>query len=164
MEIWLLAFIGGIVGSVFMDIAELKMAKYGIKSGVKAAYIGRWVYGILVGVLKHRDIAISPPIKNEVQIGQVFHFIVGGGVVALFYPVFMSVFGLEVGHNYLISGTIYGLLTSGLPWFILMPSFGWGLFGARSPAKYKTVISPIIAHVFYGFGIGLTFLIYYSLL
>lgn len=163
MEIVLVAFIGGVVGSLFMDMAELKMAKFGIRSGVKAKYIGRWVLGVSAGVLKHRDIVKSQSIKNEVEIGQVFHFLVGGGVVALFYPVFISVFGLDDGHNHLITATIYGFLTCCLPWFILMPCFGWGLFGMRAPAKSKPVISPVIAHVFYGFGIGVTFFIFYSL-
>ncbi|MCK4704132.1 MAG: DUF2938 family protein [Gammaproteobacteria bacterium] len=158
-----MAFIGGVVGSLFMDMAELEMAKFGIRSGVKAKYIGRWVLGVSAGVLKHRDIVKSQSIKKEVEIGLVFHFLVGGGVVALFYPVFISVFGLDDGHNHLITATIYGFLTCGLPWFILMPCFGWGLFGMRAPAKSKPVISPVIAHVFYGFGIGVTFFIFYSL-
>lgn len=162
MEIWLLAFISGIVGSVFMDMAESQMSKLGISSGVNAAYIGRWVGGVLVGVLKHQDIINTQPVKNEIRIGQIFHFIVGGGVVALFYPIFIAVLGFDGEHNYLMSATIFGLLTSVLPWFVLMPSFGWGLFGMKASVKSKPVISPVIAHVFYGFGIGLTFMIYYQ--
>lgn len=163
MEILLVAFIGGVVGSLFMDMAELKMAKFGIRSGVKAKYIGRWVLGVSAGVLKHRDIVKSQSIKNEVEIGRIFHFLVGGGVVALVYPVFIGVLGINDDYNHIISGTIYGFLTSGLSWFILMPCFGWGVFGKQAPAKSKPVISPVIAHVFYGFGIGLTFFIFYSL-
>ena len=40
MEILLIAFIAGIIGSLFMDITELLMSKVGISSGVKGAYIG----------------------------------------------------------------------------------------------------------------------------
>ena len=164
MEILLVAFIGGVVGSLFMDMAELKMAKYSIRSGVKTEYIGRWVLGVSAGVLKHRDIVKSQSIKNEVEIGQIFHFLVGGGVVvALVYPVFIGMFGIGDDYNHIIWGIIYGFLTSALPWLILMPCFGWGLFGKQAPAKSKPVISPVIAHVFYGFGIGLTFFIFYNL-
>ena len=87
----------------------------------------------------------------------------GGGVVALFYPLFIYLTGFDDGQNYLISATSYGLLTSGLPWFILMPSFGWGLFGVNAPSSSKTVISPILSHIPYGFGIGLTLVTYYAI-
>ena len=139
------------------------MAKVGIRTGVNGAYIGRWVMGVLGGVLMHQDIAKTKPVKNEVRIGQLFHFIIGGGAVAILYPVFLTTIGLEVTANHLIMSAIFGLLTSVFPWFVLMPSFGWGLFGAKTPFKSKPILSPIISHLFFGLGIGLTFVIYYGI-
>ena len=164
MEIWLVSFVGGLIGSVFMDITELQISKLGISSGVKGAYIGRWVRGIFDGVLMHQDIAKTKPVKNEVRIGQLFHFIVGGGAVALLYPIFLMIVGAEASSNHLLLAPIFGLLTSVLPWFILMPSFGWGLFGAKTPFESKPIISPIISHVPFGLGIGVTFVIYYDIM
>jgi hypothetical protein len=157
------SFIGGIVGSVFMDITEEKMAKAGIYSGVTAAYVGRWVSGFMKGILFHQDISDATSVNNEIRIGRVFHFVVGGGVVALFYPVFIEVVALEQPLNHLLSATVFGLATSTLPWFILMPSFGWGLFGSKAPAGTRPFISPVLSHIPYGFGIGLTLVIYYSI-
>jgi len=164
LEIWLVSFVGGLIGSVFMDITELQISKLGISSGVKGAYIGRWVRGIFDGVLMHQDIAKTKPVKNEVRIGQLFHFIVGGGAVALLYPIFLMIVGAEASSNHLLLAPIFGLLTSVLPWFILMPSFGWGLFGAKTPFESKPIISPIISHVPFGLGIGVTFVIYYDIM
>ncbi|MFK5914307.1 MAG: DUF2938 family protein [Woeseiaceae bacterium] len=164
MEIWLVSFIGGIIGSIFMDITELQISKFGISSGVKGAYIGRWFHGILSGVFMHQDISKTKPIKNEERIGQLFHFIVGGGMVALFYPIFLYLMGLETTTNHLFLGSVFGLLTSLFPWFILMPSFGWGLFGAKTPFESKPIISPIISHIPFGLGIGITFVIYYEII
>lgn len=164
MEIWLVSFIGGIVGSIFMDITELQMSKFGISSGVKGAYIGRWFYGILGGVFRHEDIAKTKSINNEVRIGQLFHFIVGGGAVALLYPVFLIVVGLETTSNHLLLGAVFGLLTSVFPWFILMPSFGWGFFGAKAPLGSKPIISPLVSHIAFGLGIGITLILFYGVI
>ena len=164
MEIWLVAFIGGILGSVFMDITEVQMSKRGISSGVKGAYIGRWFYGILGGVFMHKDIAKTKPINNEARIGQLFHFIIGGGAVALLYPVFLIIIGFETISNHLLLSSIFGLLTSVFPWFILMPSFGWGLFGTKAPVGSKPIISPIVSHIAFGLGIGATFMLYYKII
>jgi len=164
LEIFLVSFIGGIIGSVFMDITELQISKFGISSGVKGAYIGRWFNGILDGVFMHKDISKTKSIKNEDCIGQIFHFIIGGGMVALLYPVFLNIIGLETSTNHLLLGSVFGLLTSLFPWFILMPSFGWGLFGSKTPFKSKPIISPIISHVPFGLGIGLTFVLYYEVM
>ena len=164
MEIWFVSFIGGFVGSFFMDLTEEKMAKYGISSGVTGAYIGRWIRGLKKGVFVHTNIKNAKPVKNETRIGQVFHFVVGGGVVALLYPLFLEVLGLSISVNHLILATVFGLLTSVLPWFVLMPSFGWGAFGSRAPEGARPIISPVLSHVPYGFGIGLTLVAYYAVM
>lgn len=164
MEILLVSFIGGLIGSIFMDFTETRMSKFGISSGVTGAYIGRWVKGILSGTLMHQDIAKANPVKNEVRIGQIFHFVVGGGVVALFYPLFLKIIGFGGSSNHLILATIFGLITSVLPWFVLMPSFGWGVFGSKAPNGARPVISPVLSHIPYGFGIGLTLVIYYAVM
>lgn len=164
MEIWFVSFVGGIIGSVFMDITEYQISKFGISSGVKGSYVGRWVHGILHGVFYHKNISQSQAVNNEDRIGQVFHFIVGGGGVALFYPVFIMIFNLNISSDHIIQSLIFGLLTSLLPWVILMPSFGWGFFGSKAPEDSKPVLSPILSHVLYGLGIGITFIFYYELI
>lgn len=146
-----------------MDFVEERIGKYGISSGVNGAYIGRWFVGLLNGKFTHQNIKKTSPVNNEVRIGQIFHFVIGGGVVALFYPVFINIIGFGSSSNHLLLATLFGLSTSFFPWFILMPSFGWGLFGLKAPGKPKTIISPIISHIPYGFGIGLTLVSYYAI-
>ena len=158
-----MSFIGGIVGSVLMDITEEKMAKAGIYSGVSTAYVGRWASGLMKGIFFHQNISDTASVNNEIRIGRIFHFVVGGGVVALFYPVLIELVAFGQPLNYLLSATVFGLATSILPWFVLMPSFGWGLFGSRAPEGARPFISPVLSHIPYGFGIGLTLVLYYSI-
>lgn len=164
LEIWFVAFIGGLVGSVLMDLTESQISKFGINSGVNGSYIGRWVKGLFSGVLTHMDIRKSAEVKNEALIGLIFHFIAGGGLVALAYPVFILMVGNDLFINHIIMSIIFGLLTSILPWFILMPAFGWGFFGVKGPAGTKPVLSPLISHISYGLGIGITLVLYYEMI
>lgn len=164
MEIWLISFVGGLVGSVFMDIIEAKLANIGISSCVTGAYIGRWASGLMKGVFIHRNIVNSAPVKYEILLGKVFHFVIGGGVVALFYPLFIEFIPFDEPFNHLLPATLFGLITSVLPWFILMPSFGWGLFGLNAPEGAMPILSPVLSHIPYGFGIGLTLVTYYAIM
>lgn len=166
MEIWLVSFFGGFVGSLLMDITEARLGKLGISSGVTGTYIGRWVYSLTKGTFRHENIMNVPPVKNEMKLALVFHFVVGGGIVALFYPLFLLALGIGLNEtvNHFLFATLFGLATSFLPWFVLMPSFGWGLFGSKAPNGSRPIISPILSHISYGFGIGLTVFTYYLLI
>ena len=154
MELLVWAFLGGIVGAVLMDVTETYAAKVGITSGVNIALIGRWFLGLLRGQLSHPNILNSKSLPQEVRAGWAFHFIVGGGGVALIYPLFFQATGLQFPNNQLLGGLLFGLSTSLLPWFILLPSFGWGLFGLRGPQGTNALLASTLSHIPYGLGVG----------
>lgn len=140
------------------------MARIGVSSGVTGAYVGRWASGLMKGVFRYQNILNAAPVKNEIRLGQAFHFIIGGGGVALAYPLFNELVSFGEPLNHLLSATLFGLITSILPWFVLMPSFGWGLFGTNAPEGARPLISPVLSHIPYGFGIGLTLASYYAVM
>ena len=154
MKTLVLAFLGGIVGAVLMDITETYAARIGIKSGVNVALVGRWFMGLTRGRLGHANILESKPLPCEVTMGWAFHLLVGGGGVALLYPVFFQCSGRVLPTSHLLGGVLFGLATSLLPWFILLPSFGWGLFGRRGPRGSNALLASIVSHVPYGLGVG----------
>lgn len=155
METLFWAFLGGLAGSFLMDITETVAAKRGITSGVNIALVGRWFLGLLRGQFTHSNILNSPSLHNEVKVGWAFHFLVGGGGVALIFPLFFQATGLPFPDNhYLFAGLIFGLATSLLPWFILLPSFGWGFFGVRGPQGSNALLASMLSHIPYGFGVG----------
>lgn len=154
MEILVWAFIGGIVGAVLMDITEAYAAKFGISSGVNIALVGRWFLGLLRGRFTYSNILDSAPHPDEVKAGWAFHFLVGGGGVALLYPLFFQITGFPFPGNHLLGGTLFGFATSALPWFILLPSFGWGMFGRRGPQGSNALLASALSHLPYGLGIG----------
>ena len=149
-----LAYVGGIVGAVLMDITETFAARAGLTSGVNVALVGRWALGLLRGQWAHADIACSPALPGEVRMGWAFHFLVGGGGVALLYPAFVDAAGTNLPIQHLWGGVMFGAATSLLPWLLLLPAFGWGWFGSRGPRGSQALLARTVSHIPYGLGVG----------
>lgn len=155
MEIFIWAFIGGIFGAVLMDITETYAGKFGITSGVNIALVGRWFLGLLRGKFVYTNISEAKSVAHEVKAGWLFHLLIGGGGVALLYPLLLLSAGFGFSVNHVWWGMLFGLATSILPWFILLPSFGWGWFGRRGPQGSNALLASTLSHIPYGVGVGL---------
>ncbi len=154
MDSFVLAYAGGLVGAVMMDLTETLAARAGLTSGVSVALVGRWALGLLRGQWAHADIARSPARPGEVRAGWAFHFLVGGGGVALLYALVLQAAGpLQSAHR-LWGGVAFGAVTSLLPWLLLLPAFGWGWFGRRGPRGSNPLLASLISHLPYGLGVG----------
>lgn len=151
---YLLAYAGGLVGAVLMDITESLAARAGITSGVSVSLVGRWALGLLHGQWRHADIARSPARRGEVGAGWAFHFLVGGGAVALPYAAWVQWAGWTLPAHRLWGGLAFGALTSLLPWLLLLPSFGWGWFGRHGPRGAQPLLASTFSHLPYGLGVG----------
>lgn len=154
MNTFVLAFLGGIVGAVLMDITETLAARAGLTSGVNVALVGRWALGLVRGHWAHADIARSPARPGEVPMGWAFHLLVGGGGVALLYAAVVLQAGIVVPSHHVWGGLLFGAATSLLPWFILLPAFGWGWFGRRGPRGSNALLASTVSHIPYGLGVG----------
>lgn len=154
MNTFALAFLGGIFGAVLMDINETAMARFGIRSGVNVALVGRWFLGLTRGRLTHTDIQASPSMPHEAVLGWAFHFLIGGGGVALIYPAVLLAMGVTSPVHPILGGLMFGLVTSLLPWFVLLPAFGWGRFGRSGPAGANALLASPLSHIPYGLGVG----------
>lgn len=151
----LFIFVGGLFGSYVMDVTESMFAKRGIYSSVNGAIVGRWVIGLLKGKYYYSDIRNSFSYDYEIKVGIWFHYLIGGGCIALIYPVFFMITGLSLPENNILTGMAFGLMTSFLPWLILMPSIGWGMFGRYAPAGSRPMLASVLSHIPYGLSIGL---------
>ncbi len=110
--------------------------------------------GILHGQFVHKNINESDTFKNEKAVGLICHYAIGGAL-ALTYPAIFLGFGIAMPGNNLIPGLIWGFVTALLPWLVLFPGFGWGLFGARSPGNVTPLLAPAVEHSIYGLGLGI---------
>ncbi len=159
MELLFWSIVGGIVGTVFMDIADKFMDRVNFTTGAACGgprALGRWALGMLSGHFVHENILESSPVKNEVSAGWIFHYFLGA-IVALTYPLIYIVLSVPMPENHLVPGLFWGLATAVLPWFSNFPGFGWGFFGARAPKGMRPLMAPAIAHTCYGLAVGLVF-------
>ena len=154
MNSYVLAYVGGIVGAVLIDITETLAARAGLTSGVSVALVGRWALGLLRGQWAHADIARSPARPGEVWVGWAFHVLVGGGAVALVYAALLEATGWTLPGHRLWGGVVFGAATSLLPWLLLLPAFGWGWFGRRGPMGSNALLASTVSHLPYGLGVG----------
>ena len=154
MNVFGLAFFGGIVGAVLMDITETAAARIGITSGVNIALVGRWFVGLTRRRLAHVDIQGLAPQPYEARLGWAFHLLIGGGGVALIYPAVLMSLGTDPLAHPWLGGLLFGLATSLLPWFVLLPGFGWGWFGRRGPRGANALVASPLSHIPYGLGVS----------
>jgi len=163
MNSYALAYAGGFVGAVLMDITETLAARAGLTSGVSVALVGRWALGLLRGQWVHADIARSPARAGEVPMGWAFHLLVGGGGVALLYAAWLQAAGWTLPAHRLWGGVAFGAATSLLPWLLLLPAFGWGWFGRRGPQGSNALLASTVSHLPYGLGVGAVMALGYGL-
>ena len=85
--------------------------------------------------------------------GRVFHYFTGA-TVGLIYPAFYFTFDV-MPEDHLLPGLAFGLATVALPWFLLFPAYGDGVFGVRAPVGSRPLVAPTIEHILYGLGLGI---------
>ncbi len=75
-----------------------------------------------------------------------------GCVLAAAYLFLLDVFSLGAGGVLLAAG--FGLASSAIPFFLMLPSMGYGLFGLRQRGDTFWLRQILLMHMAYGVGIG----------
>ncbi len=151
-------YIAGLAGSAGMDLISPLASRMGFRTGVTMPLIGRWFIGLCSGRLRHYEIRNTPAQRHENLIGWLFHYLIGGGSVALLFLPWLWLSGASQLPGTITPYILFGLLTSLLPWLVLMPSYGWGLFGRHGPQGTRPLIASPLNHLGYGIGIWLAVL------
>lgn len=155
MSAYVLAFLAGLAGTYCMDQMGGFAARRGVTTGVDISHVGRWFLGMRHGVFFHADIRKATPADNEVTAGWWFHYLVGGGIVALPYPLLVWVLWGAAPGIQIVSGLLYGVVTLPMLWLVMLPAFGWGWFGKNGPDGARMLLAGVVTHLAYGVGIGL---------
>jgi hypothetical protein len=154
--LWTWSFIGGLVGTIFMDVTAGWLSRFEISSGLEGL-LGRWVLGFGQGqfVIDGHAERLIPSTELENRVAKSFHFIIGGGGVALGYPLWITLTGTSVSGIPLVEGILYGAATLAIAWFVQYPPFGFGAFGRKAPEGSQPLMATIPMHLAYGLGLGL---------
>ena len=126
MELWIWAFIGGLAGTFCMDLGARRFANIGVNDAL-GGLLGRWVIGFakFKFVIDGNRELTTPESPLESRLGTMFHYIIGGGGVALIYPTWFSFSGTTLPENHILPGLIFGISSVALTWFVQYPCFGF---------------------------------------
>ena len=140
----------GVAATVTMDVLGAAGRRVGLCAGAKGQWVGRWYLGIVRGRFFHPDIAAVPAQAGEQRLALIGHYVIGI-VLAAVYVLGAGWLGLSPRALPVALG--YGLATCVFPWFLVYPALGFGPLGLRGPSQLKLLITSLLNHLCYGFGL-----------
>lgn len=144
----------GVVATVAMDL----VAATGVALHLfRIPLYGRWFLYGLKGTFRHANIERAPPLRGENALMLPLHYL-AGTLLAAAYLVFLDLFSLGTGSVVLAAG--FGVASSAIPFFLMLPSMGYGLFGLGHGRDTFWIRQILLMHLGYGVGIGLGVLLF----
>lgn len=139
----------GIVSTLSMDLLT------GVAIGLKLIaplppnLVGRWFASVARAQPFHADIARASPVSHEMLIALPVHYAIGITLTTLF----VGATGKMGWSRTPGIALVFGLCTCALPWFLMFPAMGYGLFGSNGPEGTRLFLSSLVSHAFFGLGL-----------
>ena len=142
----------GIGATAVMDLWLLLLARLGVPTA-GFGLVGRWVGHFAQGRFAHESIAKAPPVRHELGLGRLTHYVVGVVYAALL----VSVLGAPwLEQPTFLPALIFGGVTVAAPWFVMQPAMGSGFLALKTPAPLKTSLRNLVNHAVFDSGLYLT--------
>src|SRR5262245_8463074 len=113
-------------------------------------FVGRWLRHMTDGVFRHPSIAAAAQKPAECTVGWIAHYAIGVlfalALVALTTPQWLQ-------SPTPMPALIFGIVTVGMPFLIMHPSFGLGLAASKVPNPMQARLRSLMNHA--AFGVGL---------
>lgn len=114
--------------------------------------VGRWLRYMPEGRFRHANIVSVPQKSGECAVGWMAHYLIG--------ITFASVFVVLAGRNWLerpalMPAVLFGIITVLAPFFIMQPSFGFGLAAAKTSNPTQARVRSLLNHTVFGMGLYL---------
>ena len=152
---FIVGLIVGILATVTMDVVAVIALRLGIAGrGTRRTgpdLIGRWIGYLLQGKFRHMDILQTPPLRGEVILGLVAHYLIG----IMLTLVYLGLLVVAHATSTALSAILYGAATTVFPWFLMFPSQGMGWLGLDAPGDAHLARVSLFNHIIFGLGIAL---------
>ena len=146
----------GIVATVCLDIwAAIARHVLGLPTA-NWAMVGRWFGHMSRGVLIHKPISGAAPIRHELALGWIGHYLIGVLYGLSYLYVIQAVLSSEPS---LMSGLGFGLATLFAPWLVMQPAMGAGVFASRTPRPGVVRLVNLSMHAVFGISLYLGWLL-----
>jgi len=142
----------GVLSTLLMDLLTGVATRLRLLAPVSPNLVGRWFASVARAEPFHADIARSAPVNHELLVALSVHYAIGIVLATLF------VWGTgEIGWPRSLGIALaFGLCTNALPWLLMFPAMGYGLFGTHGPDGTRLFVSSLMSHAFFGLGLWIT--------
>jgi hypothetical protein len=149
-EFALSAVVIGVGATVVMDLWAVLLQRLFRVQPSNWAMVARWVGHFANGQFLHRKIAEAPPIRSELALGWIVHYLTGITYGALL----LGIWGLDWARRpTLLPALILSLVALVAPFFVLQPGMGLGVAGAKTPNPNATRVRSALNHIVFGLGL-----------
>jgi hypothetical protein len=149
---WLLA---GLIATLTMDVGSAALRSTGLTAGLSPHLLGRWFAALARGGLGRRSILDAPASRGEVPLALVCHYLIGVGLTLAFLTLVRAIPSKPTPTAQIVLALGFGLATNVLPWLVMFPSMGFGLFGRGAPSALLLLRTSFVNHLFFGVGLAL---------
>jgi len=140
----------GLISTLSMDLLTATAKGLRLVAPLSPNLVGRWFASVARAQLVHPDIARTAPVNFELLIALPVHYAIGTLLAALYL---WSMHEMGWSSRSLALALAFGLCTNALPWLVMFPSMGYGLFGANGPEGTRLFVSSLLSHAFFGLGL-----------
>ncbi|OZI60610.1 DUF2938 domain-containing protein [Bordetella genomosp. 11] len=138
----------GIGATAIMDAWLWLLARLGV-SIASFAMVGRWIGHLAHGQFTHIAIAKAAPVRAELGLGWLTHYVVG--------IVYAALLVLLQGQTWLREPTllpplVFGMFSVVVPWFLMQPAMGAGVLALKTATPLKNCLRNLANHTVFGIG------------
>lgn len=141
----------GVLATALMDAWLWLLQRLGMPTA-GFAMVGRWVGHMARGRLMHAAIARAAPVRFELALGWLTHYLIGIAYAVLLVAL--------CGADWLAqpswpAALVFGLATVAAPWFVMQPAMGAGVLALKTPTPLKNALRNLANHAVFGTGLYL---------
>ena len=140
----------GVGATLVMDLWALFLQRVvGIPS-LSFCLVGRWLRHMPAGTFTHAKISAATQMRGECAVGWIAHYLIGV-VFALMFLLVVSTGWLS--QPTLLPAVLFGVATVVFPFFIMQPSFGFGIAASKTPDPTRARLKSLMTHAVFGLGL-----------
>lgn len=139
----------GVLATAVMDMWLLALKSFGMPT-FNFALIGRWIGHWRNGVFAHDAIAKVAPVRHELALGWLFHYLTGISFAALLVAISGTAW---MEKPSVVLPLAVGVATVAAPWLVMQPAMGAGIASRRTPYPTKNRVRSLANHTVFGFGL-----------
>ena len=145
----------GAGATAIMDVWLLLLQRLGVPT-LNFAMIGRWVGHWPRGVFRHDAIAAAHPVRGELALGWLVHYLTG----IAFATCLVGVAGMAWTQSpTAVPALCIGLVTVLAPWLVMQPAMGAGIASAKTKSPGLNRARSLVNHAIFGLGLYLSALL-----